>query len=134
MSVLVNIDVPDLEAALSFYRDGLGLEGARRFGAFAAELRAGTTHVYLLRKRAGTPATPTTTTQRDYARHWTPVHLDFVTTSLETAVARAEAAGARVETSVESHPWGRIVGLADPWGNGFCLLEFSEAGYDAIAD
>jgi len=30
-------------------------------------------------------------------------------------------------------PWGRIAVLADTSGKGFCLLEFSERGYDAIA-
>jgi predicted enzyme related to lactoylglutathione lyase len=72
--------------------------------------------------------------RRDYARHWTPVHLDFVTDAIEPAIARAAAAGAHLETPIGSHAWGRIAGLSDPWGNGFCILEFTAAGYDAIAD
>jgi hypothetical protein len=29
--------------------------------------------------------------------------------------------------------WGRIAHFADPFGNGFCLLEFLNRGYDEIA-
>ena len=34
--------------------------------------------IYLLEKAAGTPAAGATRQPRDYARHWTPVHLDVV--------------------------------------------------------
>jgi hypothetical protein len=30
--------------------------------------------------------------------------------------------------------WGRIVTLADPFGNGFCVVQFPGRGYDEIAD
>jgi len=61
------------------------------------------------------------------------VHLDFVVDDLEAAVARAEAAGARRETDIAAHPWGRIALFADPFGHGFCLLSFTGRGYDEIA-
>jgi len=48
-------------------------------------------------------------------------------------VARAKAAGATVEEDNETNAWGRIALLADPFGNGFCLLEFTGRGYDEIA-
>ena len=70
---------------------------------------------------------------RDYRRHWTPVHLDFVVEELEAAVARAVAAGAKLEREIEHHAWGSIAGLSDPFGHGVCLLRFTERGYDAIA-
>lgn len=133
MNVLVNIDVADLDAALRFYRDGLGLEPARRFGDAAIELRAGSTMVYLLKKHEGSSPYPDAGSARTFARHWTPVHLDVVTSSIGPAVARALAAGARLESPIDDHAWGRIAGLSDPFGNGFCILEFTEAGYDAIA-
>ncbi len=50
------------------------------------------------------------------------------------AVARATAAGAVLESPATVHSWGTIAMLADPFGHGFCLIEFSEQGYDAIAD
>jgi hypothetical protein len=37
------------------------------------------------------------TARRDYVRHWTPVHLDFVVESLEPAIERALGAGAELE-------------------------------------
>lgn len=133
MNVLVNIDVPDLERAERFYCDGLGFEPARRFGDDGIELCAGPAYVYLLKKPAGSRPLPGADTARRYDRHWTPVHLDLVTTTLEAAIARACAAGAVLETPIEAHAWGRIAGFADPFGNGFCILEFTAAGYDAIA-
>ena len=71
-------------------------------------------------------------TKRDYARHWTPVHLDFAVGDLPRAVARAKAAGASLEEDIEAKAWGRIAMLSDPFGNGFCLLEFTGRGYDEI--
>ena len=61
------------------------------------------------------------------------MHLDFVVTDLENALQRAKAAGASVESEVQNHAWGRIVLLADPFGNGLCLLQFTGRGYDEIA-
>ncbi len=130
--MLVNIDVPDLESAREFYCSALGLTVSRRFDGWL-ELAGAGTPIYLLPKRAGTPVSPASTQTRDYRRHWTPVHLDFVVDDLEAAVQRAQAAGASVESAVQSHTWGRIALLADPFGNGFCLLQFTGRGYDEIA-
>ncbi len=70
---------------------------------------------------------------RDYRRHWTPVHLDFVVTDIIAAVQRAQSLGARVEQGIKEQAWGRIALLADPFGHGFCLLEFKGRGYDEVA-
>ena len=89
--------------------------------------------VYLLCKAQGSAASDAAPVTRDYTRHWTPVHLDFVVADLAAAIARAEAAGAVREGDVHTARWGRIATLADPFGNGFCLLEFLNRGYDEIA-
>jgi predicted enzyme related to lactoylglutathione lyase len=34
---------------------------------------------------------------------------------------------------VRTHVWGRIAVLSDPFGNGFCLIQFLNRGYDEIA-
>ncbi|WP_426806180.1 VOC family protein, partial [Stenotrophomonas sp. SrG] len=77
--------------------------------------------IYLLVKASGTSATPQGRDRRDYRRHWTPLHLDWIVKDLAVALARAVAAGARVERPPETHAWGRIALLAEPFGHGFCL-------------
>jgi predicted enzyme related to lactoylglutathione lyase len=132
VSLLANIDVDDLERGVGFYTRAFDLTIGRRFGDQAVELLGGTSPIYLLLKAAGSPA-HAAGGSRDYRRHWSPVHLDFVVASLEAALARALAAGAVAESPVQSAAWGRMVQLADPFGHGLCLLELSAAGYDAIA-
>jgi predicted enzyme related to lactoylglutathione lyase len=132
--LLVNIDVDDLDRAVAFYRDAFELTVGRRFGAFGVELRGGSAAIYLLAKPAGSHAYPAAAQRRDYRRHWTPVHLDLVVPDIEVALARVERAGAIREGEVQTHKWGRIATLADPFGHGFCLIEFLGRGYDEIAD
>jgi lactoylglutathione lyase len=131
MDLLVNIDVPDLAAAERFYVEAFGLVPTRRFGAGGVELAGWPAKLYLLEKPAGTEGAGGE--PRRYARHWTPVHLDVVVDDVEAALARAVAAGAQVETAVRDETWGRIVGLADPFGHGLCLIEFTRRGYDEVA-
>ncbi len=132
MNLLVNVDVDDLDRASAFYCDGLGLKVGRRFEGWL-ELLGGSSPIYLLPKDAGSPISPVSPGTRDYRRHWTPVHLDFVVDDIDAAVARAKAAGASVEQEARDHAYGRLALLADPFGNGFCLLQFTGRGYDAIA-
>ena len=129
-NLLVNIDVDDLENGTRFYCDGLGLRVGRRFDGWI-ELVGGAAPIYLLPKARGTEAFPAGT-RRDYARHWTPVHLDFVVSDIQKAMARALAAGARLERDVTTHAYGKLALMADPFGNGLCLLEFTGRGYDEI--
>ncbi len=133
MRILVNIDVPELEPAIDFYRRAFGLRLQRRLGSKVAEMRGAEAPIYLLEKAAGTPAAGATRQPRDYARHWTPVHLDVVVDDADLAVERAVAAGARLEDPAVSHDWGRIAHLSDPYGHGICILQFLGQGYDALA-
>jgi predicted enzyme related to lactoylglutathione lyase len=130
---LVNIDVDDLQGATSFYCEAFGLSVGRRFGDSGVELVGGPSAIYLLPKPSGSAASGRSNQRRDYARHWTPVHLDFVVPEIHAAVARAQAAGAVVERDIQTHEWGHIALMADPFGHGFCLIEFLGRGYDAIA-
>lgn len=131
MQLLLNIDVPDIATAEAFYCAAFALKVGRRFGDDAVELLGGNAPVYLLHKPAGSIGAADA--QRDYARHWTPVHGDVVVEDLDDALARAIAAGALQEGATREAGWGRIVQLADPFGHGWCLIEFSDVGYDAIA-
>lgn len=127
----VCIDVDDLDRAVSFYADALGLSPGRRLGDEWVELLGAPCPLDLLAKPPGTAALPSgTRALRDYERHWTPVHLDFVVEDLDAAVGRATGAGARLERAPEPRPWGRLAILSDPFGHGFCLLELRGRGYD----
>jgi predicted enzyme related to lactoylglutathione lyase len=132
--LLINIDVDDLNRAAAFYCSAFGLSIGRGFGALGVELLGATSPLYLLVKQAGTRPTPASGVDRDYARHWTPVHLDLVVADVDAAVARALSAGAALEGEVATHVWGRIAQMTDPFGHGFCLLQFHGRGYDEIAD
>jgi predicted enzyme related to lactoylglutathione lyase len=127
----VCIDVDDLDAGIAFYTKALGLTPGRRAGDAWAELLGAPAPLDLLAKPPGTAAFPTgTRALRAYERHWTPVHLDVVVDDVEAAVRRAVAAGAKVDQPIEQRSWGRIAILADPFGHGFCLLQFEGRGYD----
>jgi predicted enzyme related to lactoylglutathione lyase len=128
----INIDVVDLDEAVAFYTRAFGLTLGRRDLEWA-ELLGAPSPIDLLAKPPGTLALPRgTRALRDYERHWTPVHLDVVVDDLDAAVSRAVAAGAKLERAAETQAWGRIAILGDPFGHGFCLLEFRGRGYDEL--
>ena len=131
MELLVNIDVPDLHRAEAFYTDAFGLTVSRRFGEGGLELSGLPAKLYLLEKPEGSVGAGDD--RRRYGRHWTPVHLDIVVDDLDAALSKALAAGALVDAEPRTDVWGKIVLLADPFGNGFCLIEFLNRGYDEIA-
>lgn len=130
--LIVNIDAPDQGEAERFYAEAFGFEPVRRlFGGRIAEMRYGGALFHILGKPdgaayAGGPA-------RNYARHWTPLHLDLVVEDVDAALARAVKAGAALERPAASYDWGRIAGVADPFGHGWCLITLTAAGYDAVA-
>jgi predicted enzyme related to lactoylglutathione lyase len=104
---------------------GLRLE-RRLFDGTVAEMSS---RICLVEKAAGTLPFPAAAAGRDYGRHWTPVHVDFTVGELEGSLERAVKAGARLEDGPEAYPWGRIATLSDPFGNGFCLIEWKAGGY-----
>ncbi len=130
--LLLNIDVPDMAAAVAFYTTALGLHVGRRFDEDFVELLGRDAPIYLLRKNAGSSIGPAGGDTRRYQRHWTPIHPDFVVDDIHAATARALAAGAVQEGETCDAPYGRLAMFADPFGHGFCLIQFSEKGYDAL--
>ena len=127
---MINIDVPDMAAGERFYTAAFGLTVSRRFDDDFIELTGWPAPLYLLKKAAGTEGAGGDL--RRYERHWCPIHPDVVVDNLDAALARAIAAGAVVEAPACDAPYGRIAMLADPFGHGFCLVEFNERGYDAL--
>jgi predicted enzyme related to lactoylglutathione lyase len=135
MQVLTNVDVDDLERAIDFYARAVGLRlGRRLFAGTVAEMLGGPAPIYLSVKERGSIPAPGVRAGRDYARHWTPVHLDFAVDDLDAAVETAVAAGAVLEGEVESFVWGRQAVFRDPFGHGFCLLQFTGRGYGEVED
>ena len=132
-SMLINIDVPELERASRFYCEAFGLTRGRRLGEAGIELLGAGVPICLLQADAGSKPFLGAVAARSYERHWSPTHLDFAVDDLEEGLRVALAAGAHQESDRTDHKWGRMVLLSDPFGNGVCLLEFNEQGYDAIA-
>ena len=130
--LLLNIDVPDIEAGIAFYTEALGLGVGRRFDPDFVELLGTDAPIYLLGKPAGTEIGPDGGDTRRYQRHWTPVHPDFAVDDLQSAIERAVTAGAVQEGETCDAPYGRLALFADPFGHGFCLIEFNKEGYDAL--
>ena len=135
LQLRICIDVEDLDRAVAFYRDVFGLRPGRRFGDDWVELLGGTSPIDLLRSAAGSrPSKALPEAKRDYARHWTPVHLDFMVEDLDDVVRRACAAGATLDREVKERPYGRMANLADPFGHGLCILQLNARGYDALLE
>lgn len=131
MKLLLNIDVPEVVTAEAFYTAAFGLTTGRRFGADGVELLGLEAPIYLLAKHEGSIGAGES--PRSYGRHWTPVHCDLAVDDLDVALARAVAAGAVQESATREAKWGRLVQLADPYGHGWCLIQFQGRGYDEIA-
>jgi predicted enzyme related to lactoylglutathione lyase len=130
MTLLINIDVPDVETGVRFYTAAFGLTAGRRFDKDFVELLGWPAKVYLLTKASGTIGAGAD--RRRYDRHWTPIHPDVVVDDLDAAVARAVRAGATLEHPAEDKSYGRLAMLGDPFGHGFCLIQFNDKGYDAL--
>lgn len=108
MEVLINIDVPDLAAAIAFYEQATGLRlGRMLFDGTVGEMTGASARVFLLQKEPGSLAVPNAAPAREYRRHWTPVHLDFAVPDLDAAVAQAISAGAKLDIPVQDLVWGR---------------------------
>ena len=135
VSVIVNIDVPDMKAARHFYEAGLGFAFSRMlFDGAVAELLSADTKIYLIEQEQGSIAVHGTSIARDYASHWTPVHLDVLVDDMDVALEKALEAGATQRGDISTRQWGKLATLRDPFGHGVCLLQFLGDGYDQVED
>jgi catechol 2,3-dioxygenase-like lactoylglutathione lyase family enzyme len=82
------IEVTDLARGIEFYCEGLGLVLKRQLGPRWVELEGANLPIFLRADRPAVAELGTTKVERDYERHWTPVHLDFIVTDLDGTVAR----------------------------------------------
>jgi predicted enzyme related to lactoylglutathione lyase len=60
------------------------------------------------------------------------VHVDFIVTNLDETVARLCRLGATLDREIQIREYGRMANMADPFGNGFDLIEFSRPEYDNV--
>jgi len=130
MKVIVNIDVPDLVPAIDFYCAGLGLKLNRVLDGDVAELGGASSMIYLLQNAAGSSPKRGLPNGRDYSRHWTPLHMDFVVDDVLEGTRRALAAGATQESECIEWRGSKCVTFSDPFGHGFCLIQFTGTTYE----
>ena len=126
------IEVADAKRGMAFY-EGLGLTVKRFLSPTWIELSGANLPIFLLADRPAIADLGSRTAPRSYERHWTPVHLDFVVADLDAAVARLTTLGGSLDRDVKVREYGRIANMADPFGNGFDLVEFAGPGYDAVS-
>jgi predicted enzyme related to lactoylglutathione lyase len=107
----VRIPVPDLDAGLAFYRDRLGHKLRwRTETAIGLAMLDSDTEIVLQTERPG-------------------LETDLLVESAEDAArAFVDAGGALVAGPFEI-PVGRVVIVADPWGNQLVLLDLSKGMY-----
>ncbi|HEX7082366.1 MAG TPA: VOC family protein [Gammaproteobacteria bacterium] len=129
MRMIVNVDVPELVPAIEFYTAALGFELTRRLDDDVAELKNGAALIYLLEKPAGSTPSQHVADRRGYTRHWTPVHFDIVVDDLSQAAERATRAGATRESGCLEWRGSKCITFSDPFGHGFCLIEFEGDTY-----
>lgn len=132
MDILVNIDVENTNTATQFYTRAFGLTVGRQFDQGFVELLGASSRIYLLQKAEGSAPIPRHDPVRSYDRHWTPVHLDFVVDNIEAAIQKAHDSGAIIESDIKTAKYGKIAYGSDPYGNGFCLIQFLGKGYDEL--
>ena len=123
LDIEICVDVPDLVRGVRFYEEAFGFSKVSEPYRGVAVLAAGSARLSLLEKREGTKPSPNTEDMRRYQRHWTPVHLDFHVNDVKAALDRAMKAGATKELYFDNPDHGAAAFCADPFGNGFCLLE-----------
>ena len=123
LEIEICIDVPDLARGIRFYADAFGFSTVSEPYPGVAVLMADAAKITLLQKRERTKSSPNTQDVRRYDRHWTPVHLDFHVDNLKAALHKVVGAGATKEQFFENPEHGSAALCADPFGNGFCLLE-----------
>ena len=104
----VRLYVPDLDQALAFYRDQLGLSVVWRSSeAIGLRLPRADAELVLQTERPGQD-------------------IDFLVESADEAARQVEQAGGRVVVPPFDIQIGRCVVVRDPWDNEFILLDMSK--------
>ena len=123
LSISIGVDVPSLAEGVRFYGEAFGFTKVAEPFPGLAVMRVGDMEICVLEKAAGTAPSPHTEDRRRYERHWTPVHMDLHVDALEPVLARALAAGAKLEQRFDNPKHPPVAFCSDPFGHGFCLIE-----------
>lgn len=123
MRYSVSIDVPDLDAGVSFYSAAFQFVEASRPAPSYVVLEAGEARIGLIEKAPGSHPAQGSGDVRRYERHWTPVHVDFHVEEFDAVLARVIAAGGKCEQKFERGKHPAVAFCSDPFGNGFCVIE-----------
>jgi len=121
--ISVCIDVPEMEKAIQFYTKALGCELVQKKEQYTELLADGLT-IYLAENAAGTNPLIIGEAARSYKRHWTPIHLDVHVSDLEKCVSIVVELGG-IKEGEKCGDWGAVAFCADPFGNGFCLMQYN---------
>ncbi|MFV1984815.1 MAG: VOC family protein [Thiohalomonadales bacterium] len=120
IKISVSIDVSNLKKAETFYVEALGCKKVRDQGDMVV-LSVENSDIYLQEKEPGTTPLVSSDVVRNYERHWTPIHLDFICDNVDELVSKIVKLGGLHEGG-DSGDWGSIAYCADPFGNGFCVI------------
>lgn len=121
--ISVCIDVSEMEKAIQFYTKALGCELVQKKEQYTELVADGLT-IYLAENATGTNPLINGQAVRSYDRHWTPVHLDIHVSDLARCVSLIEELGG-VKEEEKTGDWGAVAFCADPFGNGFCVMQYN---------
>ena len=121
IKISISIDVSNLKKAETFYVEALGCKKVRDQGSNMVVLSVENSDIYLQEKEPGTKPLLSSSVVRNYERHWTPVHLDFICDNVDQLVSKILDFGGAHEGG-DSGDWGSIAYCVDPFGNGFCVI------------
>ncbi len=118
MKFEICIDVDDVDRAIEFYGRGLGLTVVEHHPDWT-QVKLGDQTFWIMKVAEGSQGQ----ISRDYRRHWTPVHLDFIVDDIDDAARRAVDAGGKLEREIQRKPNGGLANVSDPSGNGVDLVQ-----------
>lgn len=121
--ISICIDVSNMDSGIEFYTRAIGCEVVKK-GEEYSELSADGLAVYLAERADGSNPLMKGEASRSYERHWTPIHLDIKVDDLDQCVTAVTQLGGTIE-GTNSGDWGSIAFCADPFGNGFCVMELA---------
>lgn len=106
----IRLQVPDLEAALEFYRDRLGLKMVWRRGDREAGLRIGATEseIVLVKDELEYP------------------EIDFMVPSVHSSIEKFRESGGKVIVEPFEIGIGQCSVVEDPWNNRYVILDRSK--------